>query len=205
MLTLIGTLCDSFIRNTLIYNFYRIPFSTLSRKAKNYLSNLDTEKDKITTAKSNCTSNLNPDFFSGFCYAESCFIVSNYADFYKLKLMENKWHLTTQGLNEIKIIKTGINIGRKQEKIKSQPLNQTRKMGYHTYAFNSCFLNCLSPFKWGSKVKILLKMNNPQVTKTFNSLVGTSEAIRLLSILFFKVKIRGCRVYTTNVKHNTPR
>lgn len=33
-----------------------------------------------------------------------------------------------------------------------------------------------------SKVKILLKMNNPQVTKAFNSLVGTSEAIRLLSI-----------------------
>jgi hypothetical protein len=33
-----------------------------------------------------------------------------------------------------------------------------------------------------SKVKILLNMNNPQVTKAFNSLVGTSEAIRLLSI-----------------------
>ena len=41
---------------------------------------------------------------------------------------------------------------------------------------------CLTPFKWGSKVKILFKMNNPQVTKAFNSLVGTSEAIRLLSI-----------------------
>lgn len=33
-----------------------------------------------------------------------------------------------------------------------------------------------------SKVKILLKMNNPQVTKAFNSQVGTSEAIRLLFI-----------------------
>ena len=33
-----------------------------------------------------------------------------------------------------------------------------------------------------SKVKILLNMNNPQVTKAFNSWVGTSEAIRLLSI-----------------------
>ena len=32
------------------------------------------------------------------------------------------------------------------------------------------------------KVKILLNMSNPQVTKAFNSLVGTSEAIRLLSI-----------------------
>ena len=32
------------------------------------------------------------------------------------------------------------------------------------------------------KVKILLSLNNPQVTKAFNSRVGTSEAIRLLSI-----------------------
>ena len=32
------------------------------------------------------------------------------------------------------------------------------------------------------KVKILLNYNNPQVTKAFNSLVGTSEAIRLLNI-----------------------
>jgi hypothetical protein len=33
-----------------------------------------------------------------------------------------------------------------------------------------------------SNVKILLNMNNPQVTKAFNSLVGTSEAIRLLNL-----------------------
>jgi hypothetical protein len=33
-----------------------------------------------------------------------------------------------------------------------------------------------------SKVKILLNVNNPQVTKAFNSQVGTSEAIRLLNI-----------------------
>jgi hypothetical protein len=32
------------------------------------------------------------------------------------------------------------------------------------------------------EVKILLSLNNPQVTKAFNSRVGTSEAIRLLSI-----------------------
>lgn len=36
----------------------------------------------------------------------------------------------------------------------------------------------------GSKVKILIKMNNPQVTKASNSWVGTSEAIRLLSIYY---------------------
>jgi len=52
---------------------------------------------------------------------------------------------------------------------------------------------CVTPFEWGSKVKILLKMNNPQVTKAFNSLVGTSEAIRLLSI--FSSKIKGYRSY----------
>jgi len=56
---------------------------------------------------------------------------------------------------------------------------------------------CVTPLKWGSKVKILLKMNNPQVTKAFNSLVGTSEAIRLLSILLHK----GCRFYRTKVNN----
>ena len=58
---------------------------------------------------------------------------------------------------------------------------------------------CLTPFKWGSKVKILFNMNNPQVTKAFNSLVGTSEAIRLLSIFLNK----GCRFYRTKVNHPT--
>src|SRR6266576_3656761 len=33
-----------------------------------------------------------------------------------------------------------------------------------------------------SKVKIFLNMNNLQVTKNYNTLVGTSEAIRLLNI-----------------------
>jgi hypothetical protein len=125
----------------------------------------------------------------------------DYVDFYNVaKLMENKSHLTTQGLNDIKIIKKGMNRGRKEEKIKSSPLNQTRKTGYHTYAFNSSFSQCVTPFKWGSKVKILFKMNNPQVTKAFNSLVGTSEAIRLLFILLHK----GCRFYRTKVNHPTP-
>lgn len=61
---------------------------------------------------------------------------------------------------------------------------------------------CVTPFKWGSKVKILFKMDNPQVTKAFNSLVGTSEAIRLLSILLLKKK-GGCRFYRTKVNHPT--
>jgi len=41
---------------------------------------------------------------------------------------------------------------------------------------------CVSYNFCTSEVKILLNMNNPQVTKAFNSRVGTSEAIRLLSI-----------------------
>jgi hypothetical protein len=42
----------------------------------------------------------------------------------------------------------------------------------------------VTPYNYlkGFKVKILLKMGNSQVTKAFNSLLGTSEAIRLLSI-----------------------
>ena len=71
---------------------------------------------------------------------------------------------------------------------------------------------CLTPLvKWGSKVKILFKMNNPQVTKAFNSLVGTSEAIRLLSILSHPRRSHKgpatsspSRFYRTKVNHPTP-
>jgi hypothetical protein len=63
---------------------------------------------------------------------------------------------------------------------------------------NCVLRSCVTPY-WGSKVKILLKMNNPQVTKTSNSWVGTSEAIRLLSIILYK----GCRFYS-RAKVNHP-
>ena len=59
--------------------------------------------------------------------------------------------------------------------------------GYHS----------ITSINWGSMVKILLKMNNPQVTKAFNSWLGTSEAIRLLSIISFK----GRRFYRAIVNH----
>ena len=50
-----------------------------------------------------------------------------------------------------------------------------------------------------SKVKILNNnMNNPQVTKAYNSLVGTSEAIRLLKIN--KNNKRTFSNYTNNIK-----
>ena len=57
----------------------------------------------------------------------------------------------------------------------------------------------VTPLK-GSKVKTLLKMYNSQVTKAFNSWVGTSEAIRLLSV--FSHKIKGYRYY---IKVNHPK
>lgn len=71
------------------------------------------------------------------------------------------------------------------------------------YFFVECFFYYISKIIHknlrGSKVKILLKMNNPQVTKAFNSLVGTSEAIRLLSIYYcnknFKQNIKSFRSY----------
>lgn len=49
----------------------------------------------------------------------------------------------------------------------------------------------ISCILYTSKVKFLLNVNNPQVTKAFNSQVGTSEAIRLLNIntkLYHKAK-----------------
>lgn len=49
----------------------------------------------------------------------------------------------------------------------------------------------VTPLK-GSKVKTLLKINNSQVTKAYNSLVGTSETIRLLS----EKNRKGKRYYT---------
>jgi len=44
---------------------------------------------------------------------------------------------------------------------------------------------CVTLKIWGSKVKILVMKDNSQVTKAFNSWVGTSEAIRLLSKIFY--------------------
>ena len=48
-----------------------------------------------------------------------------------------------------------------------------------------------------SKVKKLYNMNNPQVTKAFNSLVGTSEAIRLLKINIKTIQCLGTRTQRT--------
>ena len=46
------------------------------------------------------------------------------------------------------------------------------------------YFNILHENIRASKVKILIKKNNSQVTKAFNSWVGTSETIRLLSIYY---------------------
>jgi hypothetical protein len=56
------------------------------------------------------------------------------------------------------------------------------------FMYNLLGTLCVSCSLCASKVKTLLNMDNPQVTKAFNSQVGTSEAIRLLSI---DTKLRG--------------
>jgi hypothetical protein len=125
----------------------------------------------------------------------------DYADFYKVALMlKNKSHLTLQGLTQIKELKVRMNKGRKN----SYSFNKIQKREFHiSTRHENLFMSvakpiCITPIKqWGSIVKILLKMDNSQVTKAFNWLVGTSETIRLLSIISFK----GRRFYRTKVNH----
>ena len=104
----------------------------------------------------------------------------DYADFYKVfKLMKNKSHLTLKGLNEIQIIKAGMNRGR----------DYNGEVDAHSVSYSEPPTLRVSCSLCASKVKTLLNMDNPQVTKAFNySQVGTSEAIRLLSI---DTKLRG--------------
>jgi len=61
---------------------------------------------------------------------------------------------------------------------------------------------CVTPYNLirGFKVKTLLKMGNSQVTKAFNSLVGTSEAIRLLSIKKY-VNYRSYHAKNKKINH----
>jgi hypothetical protein len=47
----------------------------------------------------------------------------------------------------------------------------------------------VTPYYKGFIVKITVILGNPQVTKAFNWLVGTSETIRLLSIINFLLLI----------------
>jgi hypothetical protein len=122
----------------------------------------------------------------------------DYEHFYKVAIfIKNKSYLTEKGLKSIKNIKTGMNRGRRGDII----TNNIQKRAFHSCVATALTYPSVTPLKWGSKVKILFKMNNPQVTKAFNSLVGTSEAIRLLSMLFFQ---KGCRFYRTKVNHSTP-
>jgi hypothetical protein len=70
--------------------------------------------------------------------------------------------------------------------------------------FNS---NLLDTFSVSCKfcttnVKILLNMNNPQVTKAFNSLVGTSEAICLLNLnILLKQKQYNLKTFNFSTKN----
>jgi hypothetical protein len=103
--------------------------------------------------------------FKDFCEAASLIKVKN--------------HLNQKGLNKLKEIKLRMNRNRTfidnkndnpeifNPKIKQKTINLLKR-DYSSLCT--------------SKVKILLNMNNPQVTKASNSQVGTSETIRLLNI-----------------------
>lgn len=111
--------------------------------------------------------------------------ILDYIDFSKVvKLISNKSHLTLEGLSLIKEIKLGMNRGRdlmnpNQVDSNSEPpvpnSHDSGSDGFLKKPSVSCILST-------SKVKILLNVNNLQVTKASNSRVGTSEAIRLLNI-----------------------
>lgn len=58
-------------------------------------------------------------------------------------------------------------------------MQQTVSENFITNLLDTLSVSCIF---CTSKVKILLNMNNPQVTKAFNSLVGTSEATRLSNL-----------------------
>ena len=64
-------------------------------------------------------------------------------------------------------------------KLKLNLMQQTISENFLNNLLDTLIISCIL---CTSKVKILLNKNNPQVTKAFNSQVGTSEAIRLLNI-----------------------
>ena len=109
-----------------------------------------------------------------------------------VRLIKSKEHLTQKGLDKVKEIKNGMNRPRTLKE--AAPTNTTDGIVgsegsslSEEYLNTNLIQNSIIPHeKVGndfstSKVKILLNMNNPQVTKAFNTLVGTSEAIRLLN------------------------
>ncbi|BDI12834.1 hypothetical protein (mitochondrion) [Phanerochaete sordida] len=109
-----------------------------------------------------------------------------------VRLIKAKEHLTKKGLDKVKEIKNGMN--RQRTLKEAAPINTTYDIVgsegsslSEEYMDTNFIQNSIIPHeKVGndfctSKVKILLNMNNPQVTKAFNTLVGTSEAIRLLN------------------------
>ena len=109
----------------------------------------------------------------------------DYRDFCKVvKFINNKSHLTSEGLDFIKQIKLGMNRGRDlNNKILLNSNSELPVSHYHVKGSDGfCKKPSVSCLMGTSKVKTLLNLNNPQVTKAYNSRVGTSEAIRLLNI-----------------------
>lgn len=99
------------------------------------------------------------------------------------RLIKAKEHLTREGLNRLKQIKIRMNRNRTFIDNINDSYKDSSGLGAQTLATPNSYIpiNKVNNSECTSKVKILKNMNNPQVTKAFNSRVGTSEAIRLLS------------------------
>ena len=107
----------------------------------------------------------------------------DFQDFCEATRLINKEHLTQDGLKKISPYGKEIKIRMNRNRVLVDNNND-----YHGNFTTKIKKSTINLFKrhyssiCTSKVKILLNLNNPQVTKAFNSRVGTSEAIRLLNI-----------------------
>jgi len=115
-----------------------------------------------------------------------------YEDFRNVSfLMKNKEHLTEEGLEKIRKIKLGMNFNRYQKKdsLKYIPkVNEVLQSSFICCSFNptlhevELWISISCTLLYTAIVKILKIYDNTQVTNALSSLVGTSEAIRLLNI-----------------------
>ena len=110
----------------------------------------------------------------------------DYEDFCKaFYLMKDKAHLTEEGLIKIREIKSRMNFSRNKENISKAASEERDILESNILFFDLNIIRALwisiSYILNTAKVKILINCDNPQVTKTFNSWVDTSEAICLLN------------------------
>ena len=118
--------------------------------------------------------------------------ILEYEDFCNVcSLMKNREHLTLEGLEKIRKIKSGMNFNRYQKKNDLKNIPKVNKV-LHSSVFccnlNSTllrvehFISISFTLLYTAIVKILIIYENSQVTNALSTQVGTSETIRLLNI-----------------------